>query len=94
MPAPKNKEGVMELIKKDCLYLLNEHMMLYLLERESGNRCSQIITTLENGFEIFYSYVHDQIPLEISQVGGRFVYDVLSIYGSIEPTKGTIWLMI
>jgi uncharacterized protein YfbU (UPF0304 family) len=77
----------MELAKTDRLVLINQYMILKLFDRDREDRYSELITTLEEGFEIFFAYVQDQISEEMSPAEGRFVYDVLSIYKCIEFYK-------
>ena len=68
-------------------------MILKLMDRENEYHSSELITSLENGFEIFYLFDQDHITIEISQTEGQFVYEVLCMYRSIEFIKGTICLM-
>jgi uncharacterized protein YfbU (UPF0304 family) len=80
----------MQPTKKDRLYLLNPTMILKVLDGKSENHCSAFMSEVGNRFDIYYSFVHDQNYQEISLAKGRFVYDVLSLYRSVESYKKDI----
>lgn len=77
----------MDLSKKDRLFLINQYRILASLNKDEADHYIELITVLENGYEIFYSMVDEWISDSMPSEEGRFVLDILDLYRAIEDIK-------
>lgn len=79
----------MKLTKKDRVLLINQYRILATLNKDEESHYKELITILENGYEIFYSMIDQWVSEDVPSDKGVFVLDILDLYRSIEIIKKT-----
>lgn len=77
----------MELSKKDRIFLINQYKILAALYPDESKHYEELISILDNGYQIFYSMVDEWVSEDMPEAEGRFVLDILNIYRIIEDIK-------
>lgn len=77
----------MKLSKKDRLLLLNQYKILKSIDDPYPNQSDEIITILQDGYEIFYHKIEDTLMDDLPVSECSVVLDILSIYRIIEDYK-------
>jgi len=77
----------MELSKKDRVFLINQYSILAALNNDEASHYNELITILENGYEIYYSMVDQWISSDMPSEDGKFVINILDLYRAIENLK-------
>jgi uncharacterized protein len=77
----------MKLSKNERLQLINQYRILAALYKEDKDHYNELISILENGYEIFYSKLDEWVSDDMPSEEGQFVLDILSLYRAIDNLK-------
>jgi uncharacterized protein len=77
----------MNLSKKDRVLLINQYKLLAALYKEEEAHYRELISILENGYEIFYSMIDEWISGDMPTIEGKFVLNILDLYRAIDDLK-------
>lgn len=77
----------MNLTKKDRVFLINQYRILAALKEDEADHYNELISILENGYEVFYYMIDEWYSDSMPSDEGRFVLNILDLYRAIENLK-------